>query len=248
MNKNLIGTTVGISLVIFILLWMINFFHISYPVSITTSNVSTELSVVGEGKVDIVPDTATVNLGITVDTKPTVGEVKTILDKTNNDIVAAVMKQGIKKEDIKTQNYSLTPSYQYIDNQNKQTGFQGSVNMSIKMHDTNLVGNVIESATAAGANQVLGTDFSVDNPDKAREEARNKAIENAKEQAQKLASNLGIRLGKVTNIVESGSNGGPVPMFANEMTAGGFGVAKTADLQPGSQTISSVVTLYFEKR
>ena len=95
----------------------------------------------------------------------------------------------------------------------------------------------------------MGTNYSVESPEKYREQARNKAIANAKEQAQKLANELGIRLGKVTNIVESTNDNGPFPMmYKTEAVSLGGGNAPSADLQPGTQTISSSVTLYFEKR
>ena len=94
----------------------------------------------------------------------------------------------------------------------------------------------------------MGTNYSIDKPENYQEQARSKAITNAKEQAQKLASQLGIRLGKVTNIVESTIDNGPRPMLykAEAMSLGGK-AAPAPDLQPGTQTITSTVTLYFEK-
>ena len=89
----------------------------------------------------------------------------------------------------------------------------------------------------------------VDDPAKYRAEARKKAIDNAKEQANKIASDLGIKLGKIVNISES-SPDSAVPVYALKDAAmsRGAGGGGNAAIEPGSQTITSVVTLYFEKR
>lgn len=246
MNKNAVLSTVSVVGVVLVALILINIFHISYPISVVTSTRSGELSVVGEGKVDVIPDNASVNVGINVDNRPSTQEVQQMLDKVHNNIVDAMLKLGIKKEDITTQNYSITPAYQYVDNQNKPNGFTGSASISIKVRKIEQVSQVVQDATTAGATEVQGTDFSVENPDRYREEARNKAIQNAKEQAQKLAITLGIHLGKITNIVESSDNPAPVPVFESALSAKVAG-SGGPDIQPGSQTISTVVTLYFEK-
>jgi len=234
-------------IVLFIFLWLVNFFNISYPISVTNKQVSSELSVVGEGKVDVVPDTAQVSAGITVQSGKTVQEVETKMNEVNNKIIEAVKALGIEKEDIKTSNYSINPSYT-IEPIDRATAseYSGNATITIKVKDANKVSQVITAATAAGANQVYNAGFSVDDTSRFREEARNKAIENAKTQAQKLASQLGIRLGKITNIVEAGSNGGPI-MYKDAVRSSLGTEPVPPEIEPGSQTITSTVTLYFER-
>ena len=241
------GSILFFGIVVLVVLFFIKFFNLSYPVSITNQPVS-ELSVVGEGKVDVIPDTANVSVGITSQ-GATVAEVQKNMNEVNNKIVAGVTKLGINKKDITTSGYSINPSYDYTRGQSI-TGYAGNATVTVKTKDTSLLPNIITAATEAGANQVNGTNYSIDNPDKYREEARNEAITNAKSQAQKLADQLGIRLGKVTNIIESsGGNQYPVPMMEKSLSVYGGGAnAVQPDLQPGSQTITSTVTLFFEKR
>ncbi len=243
LNSSLILTTGVILLMVLLALSVIHIFRISYPISVVNSNTSSELSVVGEGKVEVIPDIATVDVGISITNGANVTDVRKNIDETNNKIVAAMTQLGIKRPDIKSQNYSIFPNYVYENNQDTQRGYNGNVTISIKVRNVALVSRVMEEATKAGANQVQGTQYSVENPNKYREEAREKAIANAKDQAQKLAKNLGIKLGKVTNIVES-SGASDAPMYAMREQALGGG---SANLQPGSQSITSVVTLYFEK-
>lgn len=246
-NKNFLRNFLVVIIVFLAALYLIKAFDISYPLTIVSTTKSTELAVVGEGKVEVTPDTAYVNAGITVDNQANVSEVQTIINTVNNKIIDGLGKLEIKKADIKTSNYSISPNYKYENNSNSISGYNGNATVQVKVRNTQLVSQVIEAVTSAGANQIQGVSFSIDNPDIYREEARDKAIANAKDQAEKMAKNLGINLGKITNIVES-SPEQPVALTNTAYSAeiGGGPVAPV--VEPGSQTVSSVVTLYFEKR
>lgn len=231
---------------VFILLLFIKIFDISYPITVTTQT-KTQFSVVGEGKVDVSPDTAYITIGITQVSLPTAEEVKNQISDTNNKIIDAVTKLGIDKKDITTSNYSINPSYNYFPNGNNSiSGYNGNATVTIKVTDIQKVSRIIDATTAVGANTVQNTRFEVSNPDKFREEARNQAIQNAKDQAQKLSQNLGIKLGKVINISESQPSGGPLPMvYAPAAMSLEKGNA-SPQIEPGTQTISSTVTLYYD--
>lgn len=250
-NNKITTTYLTIVIITLVGLVLIKELNISYPLAVTTSSTSGELAVVGEGKIEIVPDTASVDLGIVVNDARSVEAAQQGINTINNAIVNAVTALGVKKEDIKTSNYSINPNYNYTSNPNGTiTGYNGNTTVTVKVKDTTLLPGVIEAATKAGANQVFGTNYTVDNPNEYREQARDEAIANAKEQANKLAKELGIRLGKVVNIVESGTDSNtPYPVFAERSASMSYGGnAPSPDLQPGSQTITSVVTLYFDKR
>lgn len=227
-------------------LMVIQMVGIYYPLHITTTEKTSELAVVGEGKVEVVPDTATVQVGITVNNAPTTEAAQTEINTVNNQIVQAMQTLGIVPKDIKTSNYSIYPNYGFEPDQ--ISGYNGNTQVSIMVRDTELVTQVVQEATAAGANEIHGTQFQVEDPSKYREEARQNAIENARQQGQKLAKELGISLGKVVNIVES-SPSTVAPYSMAEARSVGFGGGGPApDLQEGTQTITSTVTLYFEKR
>lgn len=235
--------------VIFIILGLltIKFFNISYPLAIVSTTQSSELAVVGEGKVEVTPDTAYIDAGITVDRASSVAEAQKKINEINNKIIDSLREVGIEKADIKTSNYSINPNYKYENNENRVDGYNGNVTIEVKVRNPQMASKVIETVTTAGANQIQGSRFVVDRPELYREEARNAAIKNAKEQAQNLAKNLGIKLGKIVNIVES-SPGQSTPFsygkFAEGIGSGGGGPV----VEQGSQTLTSVVTLYFEKK
>ena len=234
---------------IILFLSCIKIFDISYPLKVTVSNTSQELAVVGEGKVDVVPDTAYIDVGITVSNAKTVEEARGRIDTINNQLVESLKKLKISSQEIKTTNYSISPTYTYENNINSISGYDGNATITVKTKKTEIVPLIIEEATKAGANQINNTRFIVDSPEKYRESAREKAISNAKDQAEKIAKSLGIKLGRVTNVVES-TSGGVSPMdtgvYAKMSGAGGSGMVPS--LESGSETITSIVTLYFEKR
>lgn len=239
--KDLFKTTIFI-LIIF---WLIKVFDISYPINITSISKSAELAVVGQGKVDVAPDVFYVSTGIIVDNKKTVKEVQDQINLTNNKIVDLLKSYGLTKENLKTTNYSINPKYSYDKEGNSQiVGYSGSVNLRIKVKDISLLSKIVEGVTIVGANEIYGINYEIENPDKFQEQARKIAIENAKSQAKKLALDLGIKLGKITNIVE-GQTGDYRPMALPATGGGSF--EKSVVIEPGTQTITSTVTLYFEK-
>lgn len=219
---------------------------LTLPITVTTSTISSELAVVGEGKIDVVPDTAYVDVGVSFDNVAASDEAQKRLTDENNKIVAAMKELGIPEQDIKTSNYSINPNYVYESGKSRQNGFIGNATITVKTNKTEMAGKIIEAATAAGATQVGSARFVVDNPENYREQARDKAITNAKDQAQKLAQSLGITLGNVTNIVESSPYTPPI-MYADKALTSGMG-GGAPDLLAGQQTITSTVTLYFAKK
>lgn len=238
------GTVIVLTLVA---LFAIKFFDISYPLTIVSSSKSSELAVVGEGKVEVTPDTAYVDAGITVDNRANVKEVQDTINSINNKIVNALRDIGIEKGDIKTSNYSVFPNYKYENNINSISGYNGNATIEVKVRNTQEVSNIISAVTNAGANQIQGVRFVIDKPEQYREEARDKAIVNAKDQATKLAKNLGIKLGKIDNIVESSPDQN-IPLYSKGVAADGMGGGGGPTIEEGTQTVTSIVTLYFEKR
>lgn len=242
-SNPVIAAALGVLLVLLV----VKIFNISYPITVTTKAAPSELAVTGEGKVDIIPDTASVQVGIVASNVTTVAQAETQINEANNAIVSALTGIGIKEEDIKTTNYSINPSYDFQNGRDEITGYSGNATLTIKVRQTDQLPQVITTATEAGANQIYDTQYTIDDPAKYREDARNAAIENAKQQAEKIANQLGIRLGKIVNMVESSPGSqAPIPYYGLETRDAAMGGA--ANLQPGSQTISSVVTLYFERK
>jgi uncharacterized protein len=255
---------------IFTLLVLIKLFNISYPINIriVNSTESAEFTVVGTGKVDVVPDVAVIDAGITVNNLSSADEVKKEMTLVNNRIIQSVKSSGVEKEDIETTGFNIYPEYssdgigrpipliQSSDSvssspssdQSKISGYSGTASVTVKVRKKELASKVVNSVTGAGATNVSGPRFEVDKPEAYREKARSEAIKNAKEQAEKLSKELGIRLGKVTNMIESGN--GPYYDYGR---AGMEAMSSKVMSEPpvfeeGTDTVSSTVTLFFERK
>ena len=162
----------------------------------------------GAGTTQAAPDTAEMSFGVTT----TSANAKTALDdasKTAEQIASAVKKQGIADEDIQTQDVSVYP--QTVDQDGKQviTGYQASLSVRVKVRDIAKLGEVISAANAAGANNISGPTFTIDDPAPARAEAIDEAVADARKSAEAMAEAAGKSVGEVLSM--SSSDAGLVP-------------------------------------
>lgn len=169
------------------------------------------VTVIGEGKISYQPDIATVTLGVQIDKAAKANDAINELSNLMNKITDSAKALGISVEDIQTQSYSLFPHYDYQENNglaSKPSGYDANQQVIIKVRgvDANpgLVGSVIENASKAGANQVVGVSFDVSNLDELKQKARIEAINDARAKSVGLAKAAGIkRMGKVVSWYEN---------------------------------------------
>lgn len=229
---------------IFILLFMYTRLigPIPFSVSSVTTQKSTTFDVTGEGKSSTAPDIAEITAGITVSAQT----VKTAQDQINsiiNKVTQALKQNGVDSKDIQTTNYSINPTYDYGGGSQRITGYSASTNLSVKVRNLDKVNDVIDAATANGANQISGLSFDVDDKTKVEDEARQKAVAEAKKKAMEAAKIAGFKLGRIINYSESFQGGPrPIPLM--------MGVAKSANIptevEPGSSEVVVNVTLSYE--
>lgn len=236
--------------------WILTFFiflfvytKITGPVSFSVNSVNTTkvdtFAVSGEGKVSVKPDLATVSVGI-VSSAQTVKLAQQQINSTINKISSVIKSLGIDQKDIQTRNYSIYPSYDYKEGNQKITGYNASTSLYIKVRDLDLLNQVIDSATLNGANTVSGASFDVEDKTSSENEARQLAVAEARKKAESAAKIAGFKLGKIINYSENFS-----PFFGALPYAGGSVSAITKEttptqIEPGSSEISVNVTLSFE--
>lgn len=241
------NTIVGL-LIFFVSLFVYTKFAGPIPFSITnvTSNKSEAFTVTGEGKVSVIPDIATVNVGV-ISNGSTVKEAQNNLNENINAVTAAIKKVGIDEKDIKTSNYNLSPTYDYSAGDQQITGYEAASTLTIKVRKIDSANNVVDAATAAGANTVGGISFDVDDKTKAEDEARKLAVADAKAKAELAAATTGFTLGKIINYQESTNNNRFMPMYAKADMAIG-GANESTKLSTGTTDIELTVTLSYEVR
>jgi uncharacterized protein len=169
------------------------------------------ITVVGEGRVKIQPDIARITLGVDA-VQPTVKQASTEARQTMDAVVKAATAQGIADKDIQTASFNIyvertRPSDNPTGPEEVRYHVNNSVNVVVR--DLDKVGNVLDAAIEAGANNVYGVNFSVENTAEVEAQAREAAVTDAQRRAQDLARLNGVNVGPVLAISEViGSQGG----------------------------------------
>jgi uncharacterized protein YggE len=218
---------------------------------------SFSINVNGEAEVKTIPDVATLTYTVTVE-KPTVEDAQAESTKKLNAIKAFLKTQGIEDKDIKTVVYTLDPryiypqpAYSYMNTvevsyaDRKLAGYVSTISEEIKIRDTKKAGAILAGVGAAGATQVSGISFVVDNPEAKQLEAKLAAIEDAQMKAEKIAKGMGVKIVRVTGYYENES---AYPMYASDMGMSAMSIKTAPELSAGESTIRSQVTVTYEIR
>ncbi len=219
---------------------------IPFSVTSTTTTKSDTFNVTGIGKAVVVPDIATVSVGVQTQGS-TVKAVQENINTTINKVNEALKKLGIDEKDIQTTNYSIYPDYDYLEGRQRIRGFTANTTISITVRDIDKTNGVIDTATVNGANQVGGVTFDVDDKTRGQNVAREEAVAEAKRKANDAARIAGFTLGRIVNYSESfGGEPYPVPLYSRSLPEAADGVP--TQVEPGSTEIAVTVTLSFEIR
>jgi uncharacterized protein len=202
------------------------------------------VTVNGIGRVTIVPDMATVNVGV----RTQADSVTDALDANSalaNAISRVLQSLGIEEKDIQTSNFNVYPN----DRWNPMTGevegryFAVENNLNVIVRDLASLGEVLNAVVEAGANSVYGITFSVEDRTAAVAEARDLAIADAKAKAEAIAASAGVQLGEIISI--SVFEGGGFTPYYDGM-GGAMAVEAEVPIAAGSLTITMESTMVFE--
>jgi uncharacterized protein len=167
------------------------------------------IQVMGEGQVEMVPDTAEVSLGVSIRADEA-GAAYSQTAVALNQVVRALLEFGIPQDQIQTEQIGLDPIYE----RDQLSGYQGSATLRVTLTDLSAVGATIDRAVAAGANVVRGVTFTVRDTKRPDESARTLAVRDAQRQAVLLSRDLGVRLGPVWRVDAEPSLSPGFPTFA----------------------------------
>ena len=188
-----------------------------------------------EGKIYARPDVANISFGFKTGTIKEAGAAINEGTMKMNEIIAELKKWGIEDRDIKTTNYYLQTIYEYPEASGKAilVGYELSQNVNVKVRNILKVGEVINEATRAGANQVGGINFSIDEPEKLKAIALEKGIQNAKMKAKGISKITGVKLGEIVNVYEYDYSvpayGGNYMMEKSVMADQGMGIVPSVE-------------------
>lgn len=161
------------------------------------------ITVVGQGKTQVMPDIAVINVGVNT----SAAKVTDATDE-NDTITAAILKaladEGIAEKDIQTSNYNI-----YFDEGAygpemgaREPVYRVSNMVTVTIRDIAAVSKVLDAVIAAGANSIYGVNFTLEKWTAAESEARTLAMKDAQARAQELARLAGVELGQVVSVSE----------------------------------------------
>jgi uncharacterized protein len=202
------------------------------------------ITVVGIGTARGEPDLARVEVGVEV-FNANVSEAFAEANTTLENIVNALTELGIAEEDINTSNLSVYNSPRYNPTSGaEERGYTVSNTVRVTVRDVSQIEAVIDAAIGAGATQLYGLSFDIEDRSELEGEARTSAIEDARARAEQYASLIGATLGDVI-VVAEGNTGGFQPFFgfdaAQAEGRGGGG----AFVQPGQSEVQLQVQVTY---
>ncbi len=173
----------------------------------------------GMGEYEVKPDTAYINVGVTVEEK----DAKAAQEKAKklmNEVYASLEKLNIKKDDIKTINFFVEPIRDY--NQQKAgsgnipypiVGYRVDNQVEIIIRNIDEVGKIIDTV-AGKQNVTIGNiRFSLLNDKEAKAKAIEDAVSKAKFEADTTAKALGVKVTKIKMVNVNTNSGAHYPVY-----------------------------------
>jgi uncharacterized protein YggE len=212
-------------------------------VQVTTGGPIVALTV--HESVEAEPDIATVGAGVTTQARTAV-EAMRANATAMRAVVDRIKALGIAERDIQTTGINLGAMYDYNQQTQRQVfrGYQASNRVSVKLREIDRTGPVLDALVEAGATDLNGPDWSIDDPKPARAQARRAAMETANAQALDYARAAGFANVRLLEINEALPPSRPMPMM--RMAQAEAAADASTPVQPGMIEAGVTVTVAYE--
>jgi uncharacterized protein YggE len=152
------------------------------------------LDVTGVGEVRATPDEAVLSLGV----RAQADRADTAFDDASARMqqVFAAITPLLSEERIRTTSLSLEPRYDYeADGAPRLVGYEAASMLELRVDDPEAVGSILDAAVAAGADDVAGVRWVIEETSSLAQEALAAAVADARGAAEQVATDLGVTLG-----------------------------------------------------
>jgi uncharacterized protein YggE len=196
------------------------------------------VTVTGSGVIRIAPDRVSFSVGVETEA-PVVGQAFKANGLKLQAVLSALKAKGVQAKDIQTSNLEVTSR----DFEGRQLpGFRVSNLVTVTREDPSSVGELLQAAITAGANQAGSLRFFVAEPSKLQQRGLELAYRDARAKAESLASLANQALGEALCVVESPEWGGN-SRNANFIAVGY--VSGPSPVEVGSEQLSFGVTVTY---
>jgi uncharacterized protein YggE len=177
------------------------------------------LNVTGVGEIFVAPDEAVLSLGV----RAQADTAAAAFDKAAETLGAITDSLGqlVQPERVRTSQLSLQPRYEYDEKTGPRlVGYEATAILEIRVDEPDNAGQVLDAAVNAGANEVLGVNWKVEDEDAAQQQALDAAVEDARANATLVANELGVELGEpMTVMIRMQETAQPYPVYMERAAA-----------------------------
>lgn len=206
------------------------------------TNTTRTISVNGEGRVSLAPDVVMMSVGVD-ERNEDLNAAQVAAAEKMDAIIASLRGNGVAEADIQTGNYSIYADRDYSRNDQPIIGYVVSHTVTAKIRDLDSAGVVISTAIDAGANNVGGIWFALDDPSEAIKQARELAMADAEAKATDLARLANATLGTIQVVSEGFSPSAPAVPFGEAGYAADDATRSSAPpINPGQTEV--ILTIY----
>lgn len=201
-----------------------------------------QVTVVGSGQVQGVPDTLTADVAMEF-SAPDVSAALNQSSQRQQAVIDALVGSGIDRKDISTTQVSVQPQFSPDGAGSTITGYRASNAINVKIRDTARASQTLSliAGTGGDATRINSVNYSIEDDSDLVNDARARAFEDAKNRAGQYAELSGLELGKVLSISEQ--PGGSTPPTPTPMPRAAM---EAVPLEPGQQTVNFSVTVIWE--
>lgn len=206
------------------------------------------IRVSGHGSAKTQPDRARIAVSVTTRAN-TAREATETNARVSRDVLSKLRAAVQEPGEVSTAGYDLMPVYDYGQNDGaagrgapKVVGYTAINRFQIVTADLAGVGALIDSAVAAGANQIDSIAFFLADEQSARRQALLDAGRRARTEAETIAQSLDVKLGEVLD-ASSATSITPLPVYGRSAMA--MEAAVQTEVAPGTLEIGADVTVTF---
>ena len=206
-----------------------------------------EITAQGTAVITAEPDMVSVTARAEVAAK-TVAEAQEQMSGIVAAVTDGLLALGIAEEDIVTQSYSYSPTYNHEKDTPRLTGYQANHTLAITCRDVTLLDAVIGALTDGGMSQIYNVEYDVSGRAALYRDALALAIEAAGEKAQRMAEPLGLTELTAQSVTENKSVGYSTYANVTADRAESAAMGIETGIRSGRISVSASVTVVYEAK
>ncbi|MFX3648491.1 SIMPL domain-containing protein [Paenibacillus sp.] len=206
------------------------------------------VSVVGKGELSIKPDIVYLSIGVDTTASTAQEAQKTNAAKIQKITTLLKGTWKIADKDIQSTQFYVQPNYSYSEKEGQQVkGYNANHTLLVSYRDLTKVGELLDAASAAGANNLGNARFSVEDTSAFEAQVIEKAMANADVKAGAIAKAAKRSLGQVITVSQNDGNVTPVYFEQNlKMDMAAADAGASTSVQPGVVKVTTQLSVMYE--